>query len=86
MVRRGMGGTVVGVVLAGVLGACHDPQQLRSVRATAVIDQNVIDFGEVPVGEWREAEITVRNVSQAPFNLLEALQLADNPSYQLDSP
>src|SRR5919197_1409159 len=86
MVRRGMGGTVVGVVLAGVLGACHGPQQLRSLRATAVIDQNVIDFGEVPVGEWREAEITVRNISQAPFNLLEALQLADNPSYQLEAP
>jgi hypothetical protein len=87
MVRRGIGGTVAGVVLlGGVLSACHEPESLRSVRATAVIDQMALDFGEVPVGEWREKEIVVRNMGQAPFTLMEALQLADNPSYHVEAP
>src|SRR5688572_21610467 len=48
----------------------------------------VLDFGEVPVGEWRELEVNVKNVGFVPFRALEALALDGDPSFvvELDGP
>lgn len=83
----GIRNAVVGVlVLQGaLLGACHDGNYVRSVHATAVFDEAALDFGEVPVGEWREKEITVRNAGYVPFTLVEALKIDDNPSYFVEA-
>lgn len=87
MRQRGWRGRVLGlglVVLAGALVACHDKERTRSVHATAVVSPDTLDFGEVPVGEWREAEVRVRNVGYVPFFALEALALEGNPSFQVE--
>jgi hypothetical protein len=83
MARREIGAAVVAVLTAGLV-ACHDGDQIMSVHATADYDQAALDFGEVPVGEWREREIEVRNVGHVPFTLVEALKLNDNPSFHVD--
>jgi hypothetical protein len=83
---QGWGGRrVLGLaVLAAMLAACHEPGRTRSVQAAAVVDTEVLDFGEVPVGEWREREVLIRNVGYVPFFALEALALDGNPSYQVE--
>ena len=85
---RGIRKAVLGVLVlqSAALLACHDGNYVRNVYATAVFDQAALDFGEVPVGEWREKEITVRNVGYVPFRLVEALKLDDNPSYVVEAP
>lgn len=82
---RGMGLAVLAVV---VLGACHEPANTHPVQATAVVDAELLDFGSVPVGEWRQARVHVRNVGYVPFSALEALGLSGNPSFhvQLEGP
>ena len=70
-------------LLAGLLAACHDTGETRAVQATAAVDTNALDFGEVPVGEWREKVVRLRNVGYVPFHALEALKLGDNPSYEV---
>ncbi|MBX5483666.1 MAG: choice-of-anchor D domain-containing protein [Myxococcaceae bacterium] len=84
---RGIRRAVMGALAlqAGLLGACHDGDYVRNVHATAVFDQAALDFGRVPVGEWREKEITVRNVGYVPFSLIEALELEDNPSFVVEA-
>lgn len=84
--RQGWGGVrVLGLaVLAAVVSACHEPGNTRSVQAAAVVDREQLDFGEVPVGEWREQQVLIRNVGYVPFTALEALKLGDNPSYQVE--
>lgn len=84
--RQGGGGVrVLGLaVLAAVMSACHEPGNTRSVQAAAVVDNEQLDFGEVPVGEWREQQVLIRNVGYVPFTALEALKLGDNPSYQVE--
>src|SRR5918996_313649 len=82
MVRRGI---LAALALTSVFGACHDQRWVRPIQATAVFDESALDFGDVPVGEWREANITVRNAGHAPFTLMEALQLGDDPSYQVEA-
>ncbi|MFL5349973.1 MAG: choice-of-anchor D domain-containing protein [Hyalangium sp.] len=86
MRRQGWGwGRVLGlVVVAAVMGACHEPGNTRSVQAAAVVDTELLDFGEVPVGEWREQTVVVRNVGYVPFSVLEALALDNTPSYQVE--
>lgn len=81
---RGMGRRcgVAAVVL--VLAACHQPDQVRQVEATAVFDTTALDFGQVPVGEWREMDVTVQNAGYVPFTASEALRLLDNPSFQVE--
>src|SRR5437016_816961 len=49
-----------------VSAACHEPK-LRAVRAVALFDKDDLDFGEVPVGEWREATVHISNVGYVPF-------------------
>ena len=71
-------------VTALVASACHEPKQVTTVQASAAIDEGALDFGAVPVGEWKSAEIHVRNIGQAPFNALEALALGGNPSFVVD--
>ncbi|MBZ4370038.1 choice-of-anchor D domain-containing protein [Corallococcus sp. AS-1-6] len=70
-------------LVAGTM-ACHEEDQTRAVQATAVLDVDALDFGEVPVGEWREKEVRIRNVGYVPFSALEALGLGNNPSYQVE--
>jgi len=84
--RQGWGwGRVLGLtMLAAMAAACHEPGHTRSVQAAAVVDKEQLDFGEVPVGEWREREVLIRNVGYVPFSALEALALGSNPSYQVE--
>jgi hypothetical protein len=63
--------------------ACHEPGHTRSVQAAAVVDSE-LDFGEVPVGEWREKDVLIRNVGYVPFSALDALALEGNPAYQVE--
>ncbi len=84
MARREIRGAVAAILMSAALGACHDADQVRSVHATAVFDQSALDFGEVPVGEWAEREIVVRNVGHVPFTLVEALELEGNPSFHVE--
>ena len=70
-------------LLAGTLAACHEPGETRGVQAAAAVDTTALDFGEVPVGEWREKVVRLRNVGYVPFHALEALKLGDNPSYEV---
>ena len=78
--RNGYAG-LLGVML---LWGCHEPEHVRRVQAIAALDQQSLDFGEVPVGEWSEREVRIRNVGGAPFNALEALGLEKNPSFQVE--
>ncbi|EAU69320.1 hypothetical protein STIAU_8045 [Stigmatella aurantiaca DW4/3-1] len=66
------------------MAACHEPGRTRAVEAAAVVDTEALDFGEVPVGEWREREVLIRNVGYVPFSALEALALEGNPAYQVE--
>ncbi len=86
MMRQGWGwGRVLGLaVLAATMAACHEPGNTRPVQAAAVVDTKQLDFGEVPVGEWREQTVVVRNVGFVPFSVLEALPLNSDPSYQVE--
>ncbi|PTL83897.1 hypothetical protein [Vitiosangium sp. GDMCC 1.1324] len=70
-------------LLAGLLAACHEPGNTRSVQAKAAVDADALDFGEVPVGEWREKIVRLRNVGYVPFHALEALGLKGDPSYEI---
>jgi hypothetical protein len=81
---RGWGRVLGLAVLAAMMAACHEPGNTRAVQAAAVVDTEVLDFGEVPVGEWREQEVLIRNVGYVPFFALEALSLGNNPSYQVE--
>jgi hypothetical protein len=81
----GLRGRVLALALLATTGvACHEGDETRAVQATAVLDVDVLDFGEVPVGEWREKEVRIRNVGYVPFFALEALGLAGNPSYEVE--
>jgi hypothetical protein len=78
------GGRVLGLaLLAAMTVACHEPGHTRSVQAAAVVDSE-LDFGEVPVGEWREKDVLIRNVGYVPFSALDALALGGNPAYQVE--
>ncbi|RJS26043.1 hypothetical protein DRW03_06170 [Corallococcus sp. H22C18031201] len=79
---RGRALLVAALALGAV--ACHDNARIRSVQATAVLDTDAIDFGDVPVGEWREKQVRIRNVGYVPFFAIEALGLAGNASYQVE--
>jgi len=68
----------------GGLAACHQPDQIRQVEATAIFNISTLDFGEVPVGEWVEHEVVLQNAGYVPFTQLEALRLQDNPSFQVE--
>ncbi|NBD14495.1 MULTISPECIES: choice-of-anchor D domain-containing protein [Corallococcus] len=70
-------------LVAGTM-ACHEEDQTRGVQATAVLDVDALDFGDVPVGEWREKDVRIRNVGYVPFSALEALGLGNNPAYQVE--
>jgi hypothetical protein len=84
MMQGWNGGRVLGLaLLASMMVACHEPGHTRSVQAAAVVDSE-LDFGEVPVGEWREKDVLIRNVGYVPFSALEALALGGNPSYQVE--
>ncbi|HYO51808.1 hypothetical protein [Archangium sp.] len=83
--RMGLGGgRIIGLsLLAALLAACHEPGNTRSVLAKAAVDADALDFGEVPVGEWREKVVRLRNVGYVPFHALEALGLKGDPSYEV---
>ncbi len=80
-IRQGRWGWVLGALLA--MG-CHDPGKSHSVQASAIFDRAALDFGEVPVGEWRSEEVRIQNVGYVPFNALEALGLSSNPSFKVE--
>src|SRR5687767_7843403 len=77
-------GRIIGLSLLVVsLVACHEPGNTRGVQAKAAMDADALDFGEVPVGEWREKQVRLRNVGYVPFHALEALGLKGDPSYEV---
>lgn len=83
--RMGLKGRVFALALLATTGvACHEGDETRAVQATAVLDVDVLDFGEVPVGEWRERQVRIRNIGYVPFFALDALGLAGNPSYEVE--
>src|SRR5215470_8238408 len=75
----------IGILLLSVsVASCHDSDQLKTVNATAAIDESVIDLGEVPVGEWHEADLHIRNIGYAPFNALEALKVSGDQNFYVE--
>jgi hypothetical protein len=68
-------------LLLAALCGCHEPPQLKTALAAGVIDETDVDFGQVPVGEWRDRDIHVRNVGDASFNALEALKVSGDASF-----
>ncbi|NOJ83734.1 choice-of-anchor D domain-containing protein [Myxococcus xanthus] len=83
--RMGLTGRGLTLALLVTIGtACHEGKETRAVQATAVVDTDLLDFGDVPVGEWREREVRIRNVGYVPFSALDALGLANNPSYEVE--
>jgi hypothetical protein len=82
--RMGLrGGRIIGLSLLTALLACHEPGNTRSVQALAAVDADTLDFGDVPVGQWREKQVRLRNVGYVPFHVLEALGLKGDPAYQV---
>jgi len=51
-----------GLVL--LLAACHEPGQVGPLNASAAVEPAVLDFGEVPVGEWRSLPVLIKNVGR----------------------
>ncbi len=85
--RMGLGkGCLFGLAMLGALlgSGCHEPENIRSVEPVAAVDETELDFGEVPVGEWRERDVHVRNVGFVTFRAEEVLQLGNNPSFQVE--
>ncbi|AGC47856.1 putative lipoprotein [Myxococcus stipitatus DSM 14675] len=78
------GRVLASAVLVATLVACHEGDETRAVQATAVVDMDVLDFGDVPVGEWREREVRIRNIGYVPFFAIEALPIVGNPSYEVE--
>ncbi|HZN95501.1 MAG TPA: choice-of-anchor D domain-containing protein, partial [Myxococcales bacterium] len=71
---------MVGLLLAAS-SACHDPRQVGLVSASAAIEPAVVDFGEVPVGEWSSLQVKIKNVGFVSFHALQVLRLEGNPSF-----
>ena len=69
--------------LVCTLCACHQSDQLRGVKAAALLDESVLDFGNVPIGERHRAELHVRNVGYVPFNLLDIVRTGNDPSFEM---
>jgi len=84
--RKGLGGGKRWglAALAMLFAACHQPDRIRQVEATAIFDISTLDFGDVPVGEWVEKEVDIQNAGYVPFTAIEALRLQDNPSFQVE--
>ncbi len=77
----------VGLVAAVVLGlatltGCNEKDRMISVQPVGHVHGEPIDFGEVPVGDTREAVIEIANPGRVPF-ALRSLQLANNPSFKV---
>lgn len=72
------------LALALALSGCHERDGIRVVEARALFDTDVADFGEVPVGEWAELEVGIRNTGYVPFNALEAFTQQGNPSFRVE--
>ena len=82
-------GRVSRMAMAGaalLMAACHEPRQTGLVTASAAVEPAVLDFGEVPVGEWASLEVTIKNVGFVPFHALEVLRLDGNPSFTASPP
>lgn len=77
--RRGIRKAALSVFL--LAAACHDPRMLHGVRAAASIDPAFLDFGEVPVGEWREARVHLRNVGYVSFRALGLESKLENDAF-----
>jgi hypothetical protein len=70
-------------VLVFALG-CHDPNQIRSLEARAVLNTTSLDFGGVGVGLWKELGVKIQNVGYVPFAALDVLKLDGNPSFEAE--
>ena len=82
--RMGLRGRLLALaLLATTAVACHEGDETRAVQAAAVLDVDVLDFGDVPVGEWRQKQVRIRNVGYVPFFALDALGLGGNPAYEV---
>ena len=84
MARRMLGATGLLAMALALLGACHDVERTRTLRPQAVVEGGPLDFGEVPVGEWREATLQIRNVGFTAVNVREVLAQQANPSFHFE--
>ncbi len=64
--------------------ACADPGEVRRAEAQALFMPAELDFGEVPVGEWRELDLRIHNTGRVWFRAAQALKLDDNPSFVVE--
>ena len=81
----GNGRIALGATSALLCGlfACHSTDKVRDVKAAALLDESVLDFGDVPVGERRRTELHVRNVGYVPFNLLDIVRTGNEPTFEM---
>src|SRR4051812_48627922 len=70
-------------LLVFLLG-CHQPDPLRGLSPRAQLDEVLLDFGGVPVGETAELAVHLRNVSNTPFHAKDAERLLNNPSFSVE--
>lgn len=71
-------------LLAAASSACRQIEELRRLEATALLEPAGLDFGEVPVGEWREERILLRNAGKVPLHAFSALGLSGEPSFLVE--
>lgn len=71
-----------GLALCGLAG-CREGGGVRTVQAFAELDRTSLDFGDVPVGEWKALSVHIRNVGEVPFRATDVVQLDGNPSFQI---
>ncbi|MEN9799245.1 MAG: hypothetical protein RL653_2941 [Pseudomonadota bacterium] len=67
-----------------LLAGCHEEQGLQRVRASGFLDTTLVDFGEVPMGEWREQQVRLENTGYVPFRVEELQLLEQHPSFVLE--
>ncbi len=54
------------------------------MRASAMLDSPLMDFGEVPVGEWRTRSVLLRNTGYVAFRVNALAPVAGNPAFVME--
>jgi hypothetical protein len=77
-------GELAGLCVLALLIGCHQPDRLATLTPAAQLDEASLDFGQLPVGERREIDAHLRNVSNTWFRAEDVQQLLGNPSFIVD--
>lgn len=72
------------LLVVWAFAGCQETTAVRSVLANAFFDEADLNFGDVPVGEWREREVRIRNVGRVPFRAIDALNVTGDPSFVVE--